>query len=529
MSIDRESIKDRLRPGTGEPDDGYISDTDFFGVIDDLADGIDGVADGTLLGPDSVTQGNLAPNSVGASEIKTDAVGGDEIAPEAIGAKHVADGALPVAKISGLAAVATSGSYSDLSDRPNLGTAAAADTNAFATSAQGALADSAIQPAIADAKGDLIVGTGPDAVARLAVGANGTVPFADSAQPAGMRWKLLDIADIDPDRVTFSDANFTIPAAARMVAQTGTMTAPRTVTLPAAGTVAAGQVVTVKDASGTVTGTNTITVVRAGSNTINGATAGIVINTAYSARQFASNGADGWTAIITPAQVTYGDQANTAAQGNDPRIVGAASAATIGNLLPASIATAESLTGASGSGGTLALSSAAFEVGAQSWLLTQTTTANPAAFYGGGAVSPNAQAIPVVGGQVYTLIFSVRSVGHTTPARALLYSWDAPGVRQDNAVIIGSAVATVDGVWQRRAVTFRPAATANRIAFAIGLQGASAGQAVHIDRLGVWRGAGGEWAPPGVPITGLGFRADPTNPAQVQVHVPGTANTWVTV
>jgi hypothetical protein len=45
-----------------------------------------------------------------------------------------------------LANVATSGSYNDLTGRPTLGTAAAANTADFATSAQGALADSAVQP-----------------------------------------------------------------------------------------------------------------------------------------------------------------------------------------------------------------------------------------------------------------------------------------------------------------------------------------------------------------------------------------------
>jgi len=46
---------------------------------------------------------------------------------------------------SDLATVATSGAYSDLSGLPTLGTAAAADTGDFATAAQGALADSAVQ------------------------------------------------------------------------------------------------------------------------------------------------------------------------------------------------------------------------------------------------------------------------------------------------------------------------------------------------------------------------------------------------
>lgn len=45
-----------------------------------------------------------------------------------------------------LAAVATSGSYNDLSSRPTLGTAAAQNASVFATAAQGTLAASALQP-----------------------------------------------------------------------------------------------------------------------------------------------------------------------------------------------------------------------------------------------------------------------------------------------------------------------------------------------------------------------------------------------
>ena len=50
-----------------------------------------------------------------------------------------------------LADVATSGDYGDLSNRPTLGTAAAQNSTAFATAAQGAKADTAVQPgALAD-------------------------------------------------------------------------------------------------------------------------------------------------------------------------------------------------------------------------------------------------------------------------------------------------------------------------------------------------------------------------------------------
>lgn len=46
----------------------------------------------------------------------------------------------------------------------------------------------AIQNAIVDAKGDLISATAADVPARLAVGANGTVLTADSAEATGLKW-----------------------------------------------------------------------------------------------------------------------------------------------------------------------------------------------------------------------------------------------------------------------------------------------------------------------------------------------------
>jgi hypothetical protein len=46
----------------------------------------------------------------------------------------------------------------------------------------------AIQNAIIDAKGDLIVGTAADTPARLAVGTNGYVLTADSAEASGIKW-----------------------------------------------------------------------------------------------------------------------------------------------------------------------------------------------------------------------------------------------------------------------------------------------------------------------------------------------------
>lgn len=42
--------------------------------------------------------------------------------------------------------------------------------------------------ALFDAKGDLVVGTGADTAARLAVGANDTIPMADSGEATGIKW-----------------------------------------------------------------------------------------------------------------------------------------------------------------------------------------------------------------------------------------------------------------------------------------------------------------------------------------------------
>lgn len=68
---------------------------------------------------------------------------------EAIGAASAEQGekADTAVQPGDLATVATSGSYNDLSDKPALGSAAAADVSDFATAAQGTKADSALQAA----------------------------------------------------------------------------------------------------------------------------------------------------------------------------------------------------------------------------------------------------------------------------------------------------------------------------------------------------------------------------------------------
>ena len=64
------------------------------------------------------------------------------------------------ADASELASIAFSGSYADLADKPNFGSAAGANVGDFATAAQGAKADSAVQPAALDTKVDKVAGKG---------------------------------------------------------------------------------------------------------------------------------------------------------------------------------------------------------------------------------------------------------------------------------------------------------------------------------------------------------------------------------
>jgi hypothetical protein len=76
----------------------------------------------------------------------------------------------------------------------------------------------AIQNAIVDAKGDLISATAADTPARLAVGANGTVLTADSAEATGLKWatpaggggKVLQVVNASTNTaVTVSNNTFT--------------------------------------------------------------------------------------------------------------------------------------------------------------------------------------------------------------------------------------------------------------------------------------------------------------------------------
>jgi len=110
---------------------------------------------------------------------------------------------------------------------------------------------------------------------------------------AGDDVRFNNILSINRD--TFSDANKTVSSTTRQLAQIGTMTAARTVTLPLANTVPSGSELEILDESGTVTLANTISIVVQGSDRINAVNTSIVINTACDKIILTSDGVSKWT------------------------------------------------------------------------------------------------------------------------------------------------------------------------------------------------------------------------------------------
>lgn len=124
--------------------------------------------------------------------------------------------------------------------------------------------------------GDFVIGIGGYVWICLTGGTPGT-------------WTLAGIA-----RSTFSNATYTVLSTDVYVAQTGTLSASRAVTLPAASSVPAGWRVIIQDESGSATSVNTIVITRAGTDTINGATTE-TIGFAYGSRMLVSDGTSKWS------------------------------------------------------------------------------------------------------------------------------------------------------------------------------------------------------------------------------------------
>lgn len=131
-----------------------------------------------------------------------------------------------------------------------------------------------------------------NATIDLTTKVTGVLPIANGGTGASTAASARVSLNID-ERSTFSNANYTVLSTDRYVAQIGTMSAPRVVTLPLASSVNPGQRLIIADESGTVNTTNTLTLTASGSDTIDGSVSK-TIRAAYGEGDLTSNGTNMW-------------------------------------------------------------------------------------------------------------------------------------------------------------------------------------------------------------------------------------------
>jgi hypothetical protein len=115
---------------------------------------------------------------------------------------------------------------------------------------------------IADAKGDLLVGTADNAISRVGVGTNGQVLTADSNEASGLKWAAPAAVGVFESSITFEGA--TANDFETTIAVTDP-TGDRTITFP--------------DATGTVALTSDITVTASSTNTFSNKSVSLATNT----------------------------------------------------------------------------------------------------------------------------------------------------------------------------------------------------------------------------------------------------------
>lgn len=101
-------------------------------------------------------------------------------------------------------------------------------------------------------------------------------------------------------RTPRGDATYTILATDSTVAINAALTAPRVFTLPAASALAGGAQILIADEFGGVSATNTVTIARAGTDTINGGSS-VVLASAFSYLVLESDGSSKWTVVDSTA------------------------------------------------------------------------------------------------------------------------------------------------------------------------------------------------------------------------------------
>lgn len=143
---------------------------------------------------------------------------------------------------------------------------------------------------LTNATGLPLSGLNTQAANTVVGNATGSSASPTALAPATARSSSL----LNIDQATSTgDANYTILTTDRSVYHSA-LTAARTDTLPAANGVNAGQRLIIFDPAGVVSGTKTVTVQRAGTDTVNGVTTFVAINAANGMTECVSDGSSKW-------------------------------------------------------------------------------------------------------------------------------------------------------------------------------------------------------------------------------------------
>lgn len=129
----------------------------------------------------------------------------------------------------------------------------------------------------------------------LTTGVTGILPLANGGSSQSTAAAARGPSGFNIEHaITHGDSDYSVPGSDRTTITSATFTALRTWTLPAASAVNAGQHVVIADMFGAINGANTLSVARAGADTINGVTS-VAITAQYGYIDLVSDGSSKWT------------------------------------------------------------------------------------------------------------------------------------------------------------------------------------------------------------------------------------------
>lgn len=207
-------------------------------------------------------------------------------------------------------------------------------------------------------------------------------------------------------------------------------------------------------------------------------------------------------------------------------ILSTPSSSTIGNLLTANQAGCSNTAAFYPTNATL--SAVSGDAGSSGIRLTSTFNGTASVYVNFGALQSGVLKgdTPVQPGMVYTAVASVRSDALTLNVNLILTFFAADRTTSVGTVTAGAAALSTS--WRRFSATgVAPANAAYAVAYLLPATALSIGDTYDVSAVGIWAGAGGLWAMPGVPIVNTGRRVTHPNTDDVLVQAwDSTQSRW---